>query len=65
MISQVANKVDNELRFIGLKVERAHTGILYKGARVIRTLSAGALHHLPGFGYKNVCLGSRRGQRKV
>jgi hypothetical protein len=44
MIPQDANKVDNELRFISLKVERAHTGRLYKGARVIRTLSAGALH---------------------
>jgi hypothetical protein len=26
MIRQDANKVDNELRFISLKVERAHTG---------------------------------------
>jgi hypothetical protein len=46
MIRQDANKVDNELRFISLKVERAHTGRLYKGPRVIRTLSAGALHFL-------------------
>jgi hypothetical protein len=43
MIRQDANKVDNELSFISLEVERAHTGRLYKGARVIRTLSAGAL----------------------
>jgi hypothetical protein len=30
MIRQDANKVDNELRFISLKVERAHTGRLYR-----------------------------------
>jgi hypothetical protein len=35
-----------------LKVERAHTGRLYKGARFIRTLSAGALHF---FGLHPIC----------